>query len=134
MASAWGKSWGKAWGNAWGAIGSAGRRFKYYGKAYLKRKNELLVFSSEAEKDAFLDAEEKAKTAINRAARRKVIATKPKPQIVDIEAVKQDAQRFEIKADISALEVNQDYGRLLQIYAAIVEMQDEEDIEILLTL
>ena len=108
------------------------RRHKYYSKAYLKRENEILVFDSEAEKQAFIDAEEQAKTAINRAARRKVIATKPKPVIVDLTTVKQEAKQYEIPGNIQALLAQHDYSRILEIHLMVMEMQEEDDLELLL--
>lgn len=98
-------------------IGEAGKRVKRYAKAYLQRDNKILVFESEEEKQAFIDAEEQAKTAINRAARRKVIATQPKPATVDLQAVKQEAV--------------QDYQQIIEDYFAQLE---EDDIEALLFL
>jgi hypothetical protein len=113
---------------------SVGRRFKYFTKAYLKREHEVLVFNSEEEKDKFLDAEEQAKKAINRAARRKVIATKPKPEVVDIEAVSKEASRLDVKEDVLELYAQQDFDRIMLIRAYAMYVQDEEEIELLLTL
>ncbi len=137
MASAWGSSWGSAWGNSWGSIATAGRRFKHYAKAYLKREHEVLVFDSEEAKDQFLDAEIKAKEAIDKARQqRKVIVKKlPKPaQTVELKGLQQQANQYEIQADIAQIIAQQDFERLLTIHAAILAMQDEEDIELLLTL
>ena len=105
------------------------RRYKQYGKAYLKRDNEVLVFQSEDEKDRFIAAEEEAQQAINRAARRKVIASRPKPvETVNVQNVKQQA----IERGMPVLNQWIDIDRLLQIHATLLELQDEEDIELLL--
>jgi hypothetical protein len=114
-----------------------GRRTKHYSKAYLKRGHEVLVFSNDDEKENFLDAEIKAKEAIEKARQqRKVIVKKlPKPaQTVELKGLQQQANRYEIQADIAQILAQQDFERLLMIHTAILAMQDEEDIEILLTL
>ena len=112
-----------------------GRRFKHYAKAYLKRGHEVLVFDSEDKKEKFLDAEIKAKEAIDKARQqRKVVVKKlPKPaQTVELKSLQQKANRYEIQADIAQILAQQDFERLLTIHAAVLEMQDDEDVELLL--
>lgn len=87
------------------------------GKGYMRVENTLLVFESDEQKELFVEAEEQAKQAINRAARRKVIATQPKPVIVDLKAVDQE------------LLAQQQYQRVIEIYLLQLE---EDDIEALL--
>ena len=104
----------------WEAVArTVGRRVKKYEKAYLQRDGQILVFNSEEEKEEFLDAEEQAKQAITHAARRKVIATKPDPVVVDLKAVDQD------------LIAQQQYQQIIEDYFLQLE---EEDIEMLLLL
>lgn len=132
MWNAWGIVWGDSWADSWGPLVTVDdnrvdhrryKRHKHYAKAYLKRENDVLVFNSETEKEQFLEAEEEAKKAINRAVRRKVIAARPKPVVVDIDSIAKDA-------DIGQ-SARQDLERL--IYAYIEQMQaDEDDIEALL--
>lgn len=113
----------------------AGSRVKHYSKAYLKRGNEVLVFDSEDEKEKFLDAETKSKEAIDKARQqRKVVVKKlPKPaQTVELKSLQQKANRYEIQADIAQILAQQDFERLITIHAAILEMQDDEDMELLL--
>ena len=108
-----------------------GRRFKTYAKAYLKRENEILVFPSEAAKEDYLKAEEQAKQAINRAQRRAVIATQPKPVKVDLERIEATAKRLELDSIARLLE-QQNYERIIQIHQVIQQMLEDEDIELLL--
>lgn len=109
-----------------------GRRQKRYGKAYLKRDNEILVFQSEDAKEDYLKTEEQAKQAINRAQRRKVIAAQPKPVKVDIEQVKEQAKQFEFE-NIQPLIVENNFQRIIEIHLAIQQMlEDEDEIELLL--
>ena len=115
------------------AAARVGRRFKHFAKAYLRRENEVLVFDSEADKDAWLEAEQQAKNAINRAARRAVMATVPRPAKVDLERIAQEAERLRLES-IAALLEQQDYERIMAVNQMIADMLDEEDIELLLTL
>ena len=115
------------------AAARVGRRFKHYAKAYLRRENEVLVFDSEDEKESFLEAEKQAAQAINRAARRAVMATVPRPAKVDLERIAQDAERLRLES-ITALLEQQDYERIMAVNQMIADMLDEEDIELLLTL
>jgi len=105
---------------------------------FLRRDDALLAFAHEAEKEQFLDAEIEAKEAIDKARQqRKVVVKKlPKPaQTVELKGLQQQANSYEIQADIAQILAQQDFERLLTIHAAILAMQDEEDIiELLLTL
>ena len=115
------------------AAAQIGRRFKHYAKAYLRRENEVLVFDSEDEKESFLEAEKQAQKAINRAARRAVMATVPRPAKVDLERIAQEAERLRLESIAQLLE-QQDYERIMAVNEMIADMLDDEDIELLLTL
>ena len=90
-----------------------------------------MVFATDREKELFLEAQEEAQKAINRAARRRVIATQPKPEKVDLQAVEQAAKRFAMES-IEPLIAKQDYGRIFDISRVIRQMLEDEDIELLL--
>lgn len=108
-----------------------GRRWTTSGKAYLKQDNEILVFANEDAKEDYLKAQEQAKQAINRAQRRKVIATQPKPIKVDLTAIEAQAEQFYFES-IQPLIVENNFQRILEIHLAIQQMLEDETIELLL--
>lgn len=112
-----------------------GRRFKHYAKGYLKRGNDVLVFPSEQEAEDYEAAEIAAKQAINRAQRRKAQADKPQPvETVNIELVERQATQWRMPYDMPGIANAFDFDQLLSIQRRIEQMQDDEDVELLLTL
>lgn len=81
----------------------------------MRVEDTLFIFESVEDKQAFVEAEEQAKQAINRAARRNVIATRPKPVVVPVASFKGTTEH--------------DYQRFI---AAYFEQLEDEDIEALL--
>jgi hypothetical protein len=117
------------------AVTPVGRRFKHYAKGYLKRGNEVLVFSSQQEAEDFEAAEIAAKEAISRAQKKKVRAAKPKPiETVNLERVERQVSAWQMPYDIPGIADAFDFDRIMRIQLRIAELQDEEDIELLLTL
>lgn len=98
---------------------------------FYRSEDTLLVFSSDGEKELFLEAQEAAKAAISRAARRRAIASQPIPDELDLQAVEQDAKRLLLDS-IQPLIERQDYGRIVDIARVIRQMQEDDDIELLL--
>ena len=101
------------------------------GKGYIRRERELFIFPNEQDKERYLKAQEQAKQAINRAQRRAVIATQPKPAKIDLAAIETQAKQFELD-NIQRLLEQQNYERIIQIHLAIQQMLEDEDIELLL--
>lgn len=110
-------------------------------KWYVKRGKRILIFASANDADAFLDSEQAAKDAIEQAqktsrrARKrfaaKVYTVKPLEE-VDIGPLSGMAQHFGMAVDLPALYAQQNYARVLEIYAQAMLLQDEEDVELLL--
>ena len=101
------------------------------GKGYIRRERELFIFPDEDAKEDYLKAQEQAKQAINRAQRRAVIATQPKPVTIDLERIEATAKRLELDSIARLLE-QQNYERIIQIHQVIQQMLEDEDIELLL--
>lgn len=112
-----------------------GRRFKQYGKGYLKRGNEVLVFPSQEEADKYEAAEIAAKEAISRAQKKKIRAAKPKPvETVNLERVERQVYEWQMPYNLPNLVKALDFEQILKIQQHIAMLQEEEDIELLLTL
>ena len=110
-------------------------------KWYVKRGKRILIFATANDADAFLESEQAAKEAIEQAqktsrrARKrfaaKVYTVKPVEE-VDIGPLSGMAQHFGMAVDLPALYAQQNYARVLEIYAQAMLLQDEEDVELLL--
>jgi hypothetical protein len=112
-----------------------GRRFKQYSKGYLKRGHEVLVFPSQEEAEKYEAAEVAAKEAISRAQKKKVRAAKPKPvETVNLERVERQVFEWQMPYNLPNLVKALDFEQILKIQQHIAMLQDEEDIELLLTL
>ena len=108
---------------------------------YIKRNKRILLFNTEQEVDAYVEAEKAAAQAIEQAQktsrrarkrlREKIITVEP-AQSVDIDWLTQAIAHFSIPVDLPNLVAVQDFDRVMQILALAQEMQDEEDIELLL--
>jgi hypothetical protein len=113
-------------------------------KWYVKRNKRILVFDTAAQADAFIDAEQVAEQAIKEAQRTSRRARKRLRErvysaegvlpsgTVDIDLLGALVERYQMAVNLPQLLAQQDYERVLQIMAAAMEMQDEEDIELLL--
>lgn len=112
-----------------------GRRWKQYSKGYLKRGHQVLVFPSQKEADDYEAAEIAAKEAISRAQKKKVRAEKPKPvETVNLERVERQVIEWQMPYNLPNLVTELDFDQILKIQRHIEMLQDEEDIELLLTL
>lgn len=118
-----------------GETQTVGRRYKHYSKSYLRRGNEVLVFPSQKDADDFEAAEIAAKEAISRAQKKKARAEKPKPvETVNLERVERQVIEWQMPYNLPNLVTELDYDQILKIQRHIEMLQDEEDIELLLTL
>lgn len=114
---------------------AVGRRFKHYSKGYLKRGHEVLVFPSQKEADDYEAAEIAATEAISRAQKKKVRAEKPKPvKTVNLERIEAQAVAWQIPDYMPMLLAELDIDYILSLQRRIEMLQDDEDIELLLTL
>lgn len=110
-------------------------------KWYVRRKKQILVFQTAQEADDYLDAEKAAQEAIDKAQKtsrraRKRLRDKilAKPKAIDLDQLESLAERYSFTVDLPQLVLNQDYERLLYLYQQALELQEEEDIEVLLSL
>lgn len=114
---------------------TVGRRFKHYSKGYLKRGNEVLVFPSEQEAEEYEAAEIAAKQAISRAQKKKARAEKPKPiETVNLARVERQAIEWKVPDYVPSLIASMDFENIVELQRRIELMQDDEEIELLLTL
>lgn len=113
-------------------------------KWYVKRKNQIHLFNSAEEADAFIESEAVAEEAIKQAQktsrrarkrlREKVYeATGVTPvETVQIDWLAQLVARYAIPVNLPEIIAQQDFERVMQIRALALEMQDEEEVELLL--
>ena len=114
---------------------TVGRRFKHYSKGYIRRGHDVLVFPSQKEADDYEAAEIAAKEAISRAQKKKARAEKPKPlQTVNLERVERQVIEWQMPYNLPNLVSALDFDQIMKIQLHIAMLQDEEDIELLLTL
>lgn len=98
---------------------------------YVKRKKQILVFASAEEADAFLAAEQTERKP-SRRARKRVMAKVTQPQqVVELPKVEQLAERFDLPG-LPELLAQQDWARVLEIYAQAMQRLDDEEVELLL--
>lgn len=107
---------------------------------YVRRKKKILVFNTAQEADDYIESEQQAQEAIEKAQRTSRRARKRlrdritvKPQVV----VEEDQlftliSRFQIDVNLPALLAQQDWERVMEIYYLAMQLQDDEDIELLL--
>jgi len=110
-------------------------------KWYVKRKKQILVFDTSQDADDYIEAEEMAEKAVQKAQKTSRLARKrvrqkvfqPLPvQTIDTDWVAQLVSLYSIAVDLPALMAEQDYERIVQIMLQVQQMQDEEDLEMLL--
>jgi ribonuclease HII len=146
MASAWGKSWGLAWGNAWGGVEGSTQEasqevvLKPRRKHALKRGKQYLIFDTEEQVQAYLDAERQAKDAIEKAKatsrqakrriKQRVISVEH--ETVDVDLLGELAKKYAIQADIPSLIAEQDWMQIVALSLLAKQMQDEDEMLMLL--
>jgi len=110
-------------------------------KWYVKRKKQILVFDTSQDADDYIEAEEIAEKAVQKAQKTSRLARKrvrekvfkPEPvQTIEIDALQTLADKYNIGIELPNLIAQQDYERVMQIMAMAWEMQDDEDVEMLL--
>ena len=113
-------------------------------KWYVKRKKQLHIFDTPEQADAFIEADAAAELAIaklaqtSRRTRKRVKqriyrASEAEPsQTVQIDAIADMVDRFNIQADLPALLAVEDYARFMEVVAMALAAREEEDIEMLL--
>lgn len=109
-------------------------------KVYVKRGKQYLIFNSNAEADAYVNAEkaiETAKQSSRGAAKRVIKALKlAKPEIADapkLEELSSLLAKFNVHYDVIQLEKNNNIAALYHIQSMLYALQqDEDDIELLL--
>jgi hypothetical protein len=106
---------------------------------YVRRGKRLHIFSSANDADAFIDAQEKAEALIkaktSRRARQKVrqrIVTITPEQTVEITWLAQLVSLYSIPVNLPELLAQQDFERVMQIYAQAMAMQEDDDLVMLL--
>jgi hypothetical protein len=82
------------------------RRYKRYGKGYVKRGHEVLVFESQELADQYVAGEKAQAAAPNRKARRVIKAVAPKPaEVVDVSYIETVP---EVQQSIFAVQIHDD--------------------------
>jgi hypothetical protein len=108
---------------------------------YVKRGKKIHLFNEAQAADDFIEAEEIAERAVQKAQKTSRLARKrvrdkvlkPVPdQTIEIDYLSQLVAHFSIRVDLPALVAQQDMARLAEIYQLAIDMQEEEDIEMLL--
>jgi hypothetical protein len=110
---------------------------------FVRKRGTLYIFNSAQDADDWIEADEKADKAIEEAQRTSRRARKRLRQKVasfapiPLEAIQFDAlngllDRYAINVNLPELIAQQDYERVMQIMALVMEMQEEDDIEMLL--
>ena len=107
---------------------------------YVRRRGRLYLFNTAQEADSWIDADDAAQEAIEKAqtsskrrriARQVQRAAKPL-EVVDIDALPTLASRYQVNLDVPRLMELQNFDELMRVRALILQMQDDEDIELLL--
>jgi hypothetical protein len=113
-------------------------------KWYVKRKKQILVFDSAQDADDYIEAEEVAEKAVQKAQKTSRLARKrvrqkvfqPLPvQTIDTDWLAQLVSLYSIPVDLPSLIAQQDYERIVQITLEAMRLQEEEeeeDLEMLL--
>ncbi len=108
---------------------------------YVKRGKKIHLFNDAQDADDFIEAEEIAERAVQKAQKTSRLARKrvrdkvfkPKPvQTIETDRLAELVQRYAIPADIPQLLAQQDLARVMEIMAIAAMLQDEEDLEMLL--
>ena len=111
---------------------------------YIKREKQIFVFNSASEADAFIDAEQTAKEAIEKAqktsrrARKRLkdrvfkVAGVAPVQTIEIDRLGEMVGRFNVPVNLPEILAQQDYAHVMRILEIVMRMQDEDDIELLL--
>jgi hypothetical protein len=107
---------------------------------YVRRRGRLYLFNTAQEADSWIDADDAAKEAIEKAqtsSKRRRIARKvqraAKPlEVVDIDSLPTLASRYQVNLDVPRLMELQNFDELMRVRALILQMQDDEDVELLL--
>lgn len=108
---------------------------------YVRRGKRLHIFASGQEADDFIEAEQIAEQAVQKARKTSRLARKrirdkvfkPLPiETIEVDRLAQLVSHFNIPVDFPQLIAEQDWARVMQIMALAREMQDEEDLEMLL--
>jgi hypothetical protein len=126
-----------------GASSSFSNEIELKRKFYVRRGKQIHLFNSAQDADAWIDAENEANEAVaqaqktSRLARKRLKAKVFSPSILPVETVQIDAlgqlaERYNLNADIPALLAAQDYAMVVKMMQIARDIQDEEDIEMLL--
>jgi hypothetical protein len=106
---------------------------------YIRRGKKILLFSTAAQADAFVEAEEVAQEAIERAksrqARRRVkqrVYEAVEHKTVDIDLLGELAQKYSMPVNIPQLLLAQEWEQLANIALRAMELQEEDDVNLIL--
>lgn len=111
-------------------------------KYYVKRKKRILIFDTLEQADAFVEAEELAQEAIDKAQKtsrraRKRVKTRfvkdvAQPEVIELDLLSRLVKGYAIPVDFPKLIQSQDLQTIAAINLLAMQMQDEEEIELLL--
>ena len=98
------------------------RRYKKYGKGYLKRNGEILVFETEQLAEDYVEAEIKALLLPNRKERRIAVAKRPKPvEVVEVATIEKEASVVGMPVDIHTVDYTPTGSRHISLSATAEE-------------
>lgn len=111
-------------------------------RVYIKRDKRILIFDTLEQADAFVEAEELAQEAIDKAQKtsrraRKRVKTRfvkdvAQPEVIELDLLSRLVKGYAIPVDFPKLIQSQDLQTIAAINLLAMQMQDEEEIELLL--
>jgi hypothetical protein len=109
------------------------------GRVYVRRGKKVLLFNTPQEADQYLEAEQVANEAIEKAQKTSRRARKrfkekvyPTADSIDLIEIQQLAMIFDVNYDLPSMFSAGDYTELFRIAEVLKQLQDEEDVELLL--
>jgi hypothetical protein len=109
------------------------------GRVYVRRGKKVLLFNTPQEADQYLEAEQVANQAIEKAQKTSRRARKrfkekiyPAADSIDLIEIQQLAMIFDVTYDLPSMFGDGDYTELFRIAEVLKQLQDEEDVELLL--
>ena len=111
-------------------------------KVYVKRGKRIHIFDTVEDADAWVEAEQQATQAIEKAKGKKKLKAKAKAykaldeqlphEVIRLDVVRSMVDYLGIPIEMPTLEARQDWAEVARVALMARHMQDEEDIELLL--
>lgn len=111
-------------------------------KVYIKRGKRIHIFDTEEDADAWVEAEQQATRAIEKAKGKQKVKAKAKVykaldeqlphEVIRLDWLESLIDRFNIPVELPTLEARQDWLEVARIALLAQQMQDDEEVELLL--